>query len=123
MYRIRFPKAFLMALLRLYRRYISPLFPPTCRYHPTCSTYAMVILRFAPLWYALPLIFWRLCRCNQMFKGGYDYPCVWVCLKREEMVFLPISITFWVIPKNNSYTFNLFYHKIEFQAYIITNQG
>jgi uncharacterized protein len=65
-------KFFVLQLIEGYRRWISPLFPPACRYHPTCSQYAWeAIDRFGVVhggWLALG----RILRCNPFFPGGYD---------------------------------------------------
>ena len=64
-------KAFL-SMIRFYQKKISPLFPPRCRFYPTCSQYAVdAIERFgACKGGALALL--RLLRCNPLFPGGYD---------------------------------------------------
>ena len=63
----------LIGLLLFYQRFISPLTPPTCRYYPSCSTYALVaIRRFGPVkgtWLALK----RLARCHPWAAGGVDH--------------------------------------------------
>jgi len=65
-------KALLLALIRGYRLAISPLLPPTCRFQPTCSQYALeAIARFGAAqgsWLALR----RLLRCHPFHPGGYD---------------------------------------------------
>ena len=65
-------KRVLLALVRFYRRAISPLRPPSCRYTPTCSQYALeAIEKYGALkggWMA----FRRILRCNPFHKGGYD---------------------------------------------------
>lgn len=65
-------KILLIWLIKSYRALISPLFPPVCRFQPTCSTYAIQsIERFGPLrgsWLALR----RILRCHPFHPGGYD---------------------------------------------------
>ena len=65
-------KRLLIALVKFYRNYISPLRPPCCRYYPTCSQYALEALeKYGALkggWLALR----RILRCNPFHKGGYD---------------------------------------------------
>jgi len=60
------------APIRLYQRLISPLLPPSCRFLPTCSTYALTsIERFGVArggWLALK----RIARCHPFNEGGYD---------------------------------------------------
>ena len=45
---------------------------PTCRYHPSCSTYAQTAFEKHNFFYASILSFWRILRCNPLSKGGYD---------------------------------------------------
>jgi putative membrane protein insertion efficiency factor/ribonuclease P protein component len=61
-----------MAMLRGYKRRISPWLPPMCRYEPTCSVYAMEAFRRKPFFTALGMTLWRLMRCNPFSRGGYD---------------------------------------------------
>jgi uncharacterized protein len=62
----------LTAPIRLYQRFISPLFPRRCKYEPTCSAYAVEALRsFGPLRGGV-LAAWRLLRCNPFSHGGHD---------------------------------------------------
>jgi hypothetical protein len=56
----------------LYRYLISPLFPQTCIYHPSCSAYAQqAIMKHGPL-KGLALGITRVFRCSSLFTGGYD---------------------------------------------------
>ncbi|MCF6186260.1 MAG: membrane protein insertion efficiency factor YidD [Desulfobulbaceae bacterium] len=59
-------------LVRGYQYFISPLFPPTCRYTPTCSQYAVeAVTRYGPF-RGIGLALWRLLRCHPFSRGGYD---------------------------------------------------
>ena len=65
--------AVLTGLVRGYQRILSPLIPARCKYHPTCSQYAVDALReFGPA-RGLVLAGWRLARCNPWSHGGVDY--------------------------------------------------
>lgn len=65
-------KQLLLSSIRFYQRKISPLFPPRCRFYPTCSQYAVeAIERFGVIKGSI-LALWRLMRCNPLFPGGYD---------------------------------------------------
>lgn len=44
----------------------------TCRYHPTCSSYAKEAYQTRNFFYATILSIWRILRCNPLSKGGYD---------------------------------------------------
>ena len=65
-------KFLLLILIRGYRRLVSPLLPPVCRFQPTCSQYALTAIeRFGPGrggWLALR----RITRCHPFNPGGYD---------------------------------------------------
>jgi len=59
-------------LVRGYQYFISPLFPPACRYTPTCSQYAVeAVTRYGPF-RGIALALWRLLRCHPFARGGYD---------------------------------------------------
>ena len=66
-------KTLLLALIRFYRRHISPHTPPTCRYIPTCSEYAITAIeRYGAAkggWLALK----RLSRCHPFHRGEHDF--------------------------------------------------
>ena len=65
-------KFLLLLPIRFYKRFISPLFPPCCRFYPTCSTYAMqAIERFGAV-KGLYLGLRRLLRCHPWSPGGID---------------------------------------------------
>lgn len=61
-----------LALIWVYRNCISPLTPPSCRYTPTCSQYAVEALRKHGLVKGLWLTVKRLSRCHPWGGSGYD---------------------------------------------------
>ncbi len=65
-------KTLLLLLVKFYRSFISPMFPPSCRYVPTCSEYALIALeKYGAMkggWLAVK----RICRCHPWHEGGYD---------------------------------------------------
>jgi putative membrane protein insertion efficiency factor len=65
-------KFLLIDLLKGYKRFISPILPPSCRFEPTCSQYAMdAVAKYGALrgtWMG----FTRILRCQPFCKGGYD---------------------------------------------------
>ncbi|MEG1536731.1 MAG: membrane protein insertion efficiency factor YidD [Clostridiales bacterium] len=65
-------KKILLFLIGIYRKFISPLFLPHCRYLPTCSAYAVeAITKYGALKGGF-LAVKRICRCHPFAKGGYD---------------------------------------------------
>ncbi len=65
-------KRVLIAILRFYKRRISPLLPDACIYTPTCSEYAMEAIQKHGVLKGTGLAIWRVLRCNPFAKGGYD---------------------------------------------------
>ncbi len=62
----------MIALIRFYQRRLSPLLPRRCRYHPTCSAYAVQAIERYGILRGSVLAAWRLLRCNPFSPGGYD---------------------------------------------------
>lgn len=65
-------KSFLLKGIRFYQHRISPLFPPKCRYYPTCSQYAVEAIEVHGVFKGMLLAMGRLMRCNIFFPGGVD---------------------------------------------------
>jgi len=62
------------APVRLYQRVISPVIPRRCKYHPSCSEYAVQSIQRFGILRGLVLAAWRLMRCNPWSHGGVDFP-------------------------------------------------
>ena len=62
----------LRSLVKGYRYFISPLLPPACRFHPTCSAYAEQALQQHGPWRGGWLATRRVCRCGPWHPGGFD---------------------------------------------------
>ncbi|MFS8652701.1 MAG: membrane protein insertion efficiency factor YidD [Caldibacillus sp.] len=77
-------KKIFLKTIRFYQKFISPIFPPSCRYYPTCSQYGYeAIERFGVIRGGY-LTVRRILRCNPLFKGGYDpVPLNWPKKKRK----------------------------------------
>jgi uncharacterized protein len=61
-----------LAPIRAYQRFISPALPRRCKYHPTCSDYAVQAIGSYGILRGAVLAGWRLLRCNPWSHGGYD---------------------------------------------------
>ena len=65
-------KIVFVAIIRFYQKQISPMLPPSCRFQPTCSQYAIEAIQKHGALKGGALAFWRILRCNPFSKGGYD---------------------------------------------------
>ena len=63
----------LTAPIRLYQRVISPALPARCKYHHSCSHYAVQAVRRYGVLRGVVLAAWRLLRCNPWSHGGVDF--------------------------------------------------
>ncbi|MFI5358685.1 MAG: membrane protein insertion efficiency factor YidD [Halanaerobiales bacterium] len=59
-------------LIRFYQKFISPLFPGSCRFYPTCSAYSIQAIEKYGVIKGTYLSIKRIIRCNPMNPGGYD---------------------------------------------------
>ncbi|WP_083936823.1 membrane protein insertion efficiency factor YidD [Longispora albida] len=73
---VPFPTTFAARLLAFpivaYRRWVSPALPARCRFHPSCSAYALEALATHGALRGIRLTLWRLLRCQPFHPGGYD---------------------------------------------------
>jgi putative membrane protein insertion efficiency factor len=65
-------RSVLVAPVRAYQRFVSPALPKRCKYHPTCSAYAVQAVRTYGVFRGVVLAAWRLLRCNPWSHGGFD---------------------------------------------------
>jgi putative membrane protein insertion efficiency factor len=65
-------RVLLLGLLRLYKLVLSPIFPPSCRFAPSCSQYAYEAVLKHGAWRGVLLATGRLLRCNPWHPGGFD---------------------------------------------------
>jgi putative membrane protein insertion efficiency factor len=65
-------KTFFIYTIGLYRRYISPLLPPACRFTPTCSEYAVEAFSRKSTLTAIRMTVVRIAKCHPFHPGGYD---------------------------------------------------
>ena len=61
-----------MWLIRLYKRTLSPMLPPSCRFSPSCSQYALEAMERYGLFKGGALGIYRLLRCHPFSRGGFD---------------------------------------------------
>jgi len=59
--------------VKIYQKFISPLFPAQCKYYPSCSAYSAQAFKKHGFFKGLLLSVWRLLRCNPCSSGGVDY--------------------------------------------------
>lgn len=59
-------------IVRIYQKFISPLFPPSCRYYPSCSTYTLQALEQHGVIKGTMMGVARIVRCNPFVPGGID---------------------------------------------------
>ena len=65
-------KHLLMSIVRFYRRFLSPVLPPSCRFHPTCSAYALEAVDRHGAMAGTGLVIRRVLRCHPFHPGGFD---------------------------------------------------
>lgn len=76
-------KKIFIGFIRGYQRFISPLFPARCRYHPTCSSYMIDAIKIHGTFKGVLMGTCRILRCHPFVKGGIDYVPKKFSLKRN----------------------------------------
>jgi putative membrane protein insertion efficiency factor len=62
----------IIGLIQIYRRYVSPMLPPTCRYEPSCSLYTVQAIERYGVFRGLFKGILRVLRCHPFARGGFD---------------------------------------------------
>jgi putative membrane protein insertion efficiency factor len=68
----RLPRRVLIAVIRVYQYFLSPFFGQHCRFHPTCSHYAVEAIEVHGAWFGCILALRRIARCHPLNEGGVD---------------------------------------------------
>ena len=103
-------------------QYISKMLPASCRYYPTCSEYAKWQFEFNAPHKAFLASSTRILRCNQLFKGGIDYPVVEFnpqkpsCILTFNTEYGKIDILYWFIPEGTEPNNTRYYIIKDFNA-------
>jgi putative membrane protein insertion efficiency factor len=88
--------SFAVKAINLYQKYISPLTGSNCRFYPTCSEYSKWLFDNSDVITATFKTTTRILRCNQLFKGGIDYPKI--KFKPKKIEYKKIDIKYWIVP-------------------------
>lgn len=91
-----------LKLLWLYRHSFSLVTRGACRHYPSCSEYALWQFETNSLYKAFGATFLRICRCNQLFRGGIDYPVVNKPMLKPSNLTL-FTVKYWFIPTKQKY--------------------
>lgn len=86
-----------LLILRGYKRWISPMLPPACRFTPTCSEYALQAIERFGLWRGGWLALRRLLRCHPFHPGGYDPVPDQFPSRRVARIFVPLMLVLLII--------------------------
>lgn len=91
-------------LISFYQKYLTIFSFGSCRYHPTCSSYAKIQFEHNSFIKALLLSILRILKCNPLFEGGFDYPKT-KCFNNKSKInleFKKIKVKYWKIPTSNN---------------------
>lgn len=66
-------KKVILMMIDFYRRFISPMTQPRCRFYPTCSTYGRQAILWHGVWRGVPMTLGRLLRCQPWGGSGVDF--------------------------------------------------
>ena len=97
-------KRIILYIITFYQKYLTVLSFGSCRYHPTCSSYAKMQFEHNNFFYAIFYSTLRILKCNPLFPGGFDYVKV-KCPENTQinLKFKKIKVKYWKVPVKNNY--------------------
>ncbi len=100
-------KSVILYLIKFYQKYLTVLSFGSCRYYPTCSSYAKIQFENNNFFYALFYSILRILKCNPLFPGGFDYVKAKCPLNNQQQLkklkFKKIKVKYWKVPVDNNY--------------------
>jgi putative membrane protein insertion efficiency factor len=92
-----------LLLINFYQKYLTILSFGSCRYYPTCSSYAKVQFEHNNFFKAFLFSILRILKCNPLFDGGFDYVKTNCPSKNKiNLEFKKIKVKYWLVPVNNN---------------------
>ena len=97
-----------LLIIKFYQKFLTIFSFGSCRYHPTCSEYAVWQFENNNILLAFYYSFIRILKCNQLFDGGFDYPKVeykfkkFSFIKKSDKHNKKFNVKYWYIPKTTS---------------------
>ena len=105
----------ILGFIKFYQKYLTILSYGSCRYHPTCSSYAKVQFENNNIFKAFYFSIIRILKCNPLFDGGFDYVKVKCPTTDKEqfkkLKFKKIKVKYWKVPVENNYCLILQHNK------------
>ena len=98
-----------LILIKFYQKYLTILSYGSCRYYPTCSSYAKMQFENNNFFQALYFSTLRILKCNPLFDGGFDYVKTKCPLKKQiklkfkKLKFKRIKVKYWQVPVDSEY--------------------
>ncbi|MGB5920184.1 membrane protein insertion efficiency factor YidD [Arcobacter sp.] len=90
-------------LIKFYQKFISRYTSPSCRFYPTCSEYGVWQMENNSFFKAIYFTITRILKCNQLFRGGIDYPIV-NRIPNKSIIHKKIKVIYWFVPtEDNKY--------------------
>jgi putative membrane protein insertion efficiency factor len=105
-------KKLIIKLINFYQRYLTLFSFGSCRYYPTCSSYAKMQFEHNSLLKALYFSTIRIVKCNPLFDGGFDYVRVKTPKKNEiNKSFTKIKVKYWKVPIDDKISLLVLHNK------------